>query len=428
MRPRGRRDDEHRAGRHFQFDMMNTARTRHHSADFDVHESFIDSPLPAPHICFFGLENLSVLTREHGKRGVGGEQVQQTLLARAATQRGYRVSMVVADYGQPDGHSWDGIQVFKTLDPSANVAGVRFAQRCMRMWDACKRASADIYYTSCAGFHVGLLAMYAQRYRARLVFRTAHDNDCEPLHVDVPHWHDKALYAYGLRRAHNILTQTEKQQETLLRNYGLHSVVTPMLVEQPLENKPLEARDISVLWVNNLRNFKRPLMFLDLATRLAALRFDMIGGRIEGSDRLYDEVSARARIHSHVRFHGQIPYHDVNDYYSRARVFVNTSETEGFPNSYLQAWARGTPVVTFFDPDRVIERENLGVVVSSMDEMVAAVQRLAVDDSLWRDTSERCRRYMIRAYPEKTNVQPYMDVFDKQVNDVKRLRRCTAQA
>ena len=54
-------------------------------------------------ICFVGLENLPVLAAEFEQRGVGGAQVQQTLLARALVRRGFPVSMVVGDYGQADG-------------------------------------------------------------------------------------------------------------------------------------------------------------------------------------------------------------------------------------------------------------------------------------------------------------------------------------
>ena len=46
-------------------------------------------------------------------------------------------------------------------------------------------------------------------------------------------------------------------------------------------------------------------------------------------------------------FHGAVPYRDAGALYSRARVLVNTSDVEGFPNTYLQAWASGTPVVAF---------------------------------------------------------------------------------
>ena len=62
-----------------------------------------------PSVCFVGLTNLPVLAREYAHHGIGGMQVQQTLLARELTRRGFDVSMAVADLGQPDGARWDGI-------------------------------------------------------------------------------------------------------------------------------------------------------------------------------------------------------------------------------------------------------------------------------------------------------------------------------
>jgi hypothetical protein len=43
----------------------------------------------APTICFVGLANLPVLAREYGQHGVGGAELQQTLLAKALAARGY---------------------------------------------------------------------------------------------------------------------------------------------------------------------------------------------------------------------------------------------------------------------------------------------------------------------------------------------------
>ena len=54
-------------------------------------------------ICFVGLENLPVLAAEFEQGGIGGAQVQQTLLARALVRRGFPVSMVVGDRPSTDG-------------------------------------------------------------------------------------------------------------------------------------------------------------------------------------------------------------------------------------------------------------------------------------------------------------------------------------
>jgi hypothetical protein len=68
-------------------------------------------------ICFVGLDNLSMLAREFNHRCDGGAQVQQSLLACAFTRKGYDVSMVVVDYGQADGATWQGAGHTRPIAP-----------------------------------------------------------------------------------------------------------------------------------------------------------------------------------------------------------------------------------------------------------------------------------------------------------------------
>jgi glycosyltransferase involved in cell wall biosynthesis len=77
----------------------------------------------------------------------------------------------------------------------------------------------------------------------------------------------------------------------------------------------------------------------------------MIGGRVE-PPQLYDEIATATQKVSNLIFHGFVPYHKVNEYFSRASLFVNTSSIEGFPNTFIQAWMHYTPVVGLnVDPD-----------------------------------------------------------------------------
>jgi glycosyltransferase involved in cell wall biosynthesis len=377
-------------------------------------------------VCFVGLGNLSVLAREFERFGIGGEEVQHTLIAKAFARRGLKVSMVVHDYGQQDGAVWDNVQVWKAYSPDEGMPVLRFLHpRWTKLWAALRRADADVYYVSCAGVHVGQVAMWAARNGRRMIFRIASDTDCEPDRLLVPTWRDKKLYEYGLRRAASILAQSVKQQELMQRNYGLDSTVAHMLVEAPERELSLAERDISLLWVSNIRQLKRPEMFLELARRLNACTASMVGGTQPRAHDLYEQIRAHAAGVGNLTFHGPLPYGATNRVFDRSRVFVNTSEIEGFPNSYLQAWARGVPVVAFFDPDGVIEREGLGQAVASLDEMARAAHRLSTDSRAWLETSSRCRAYMARCYGEDQILAPYLSAFDRAAT---RLRSTAAPA
>jgi glycosyltransferase involved in cell wall biosynthesis len=362
-------------------------------------------------ICFVGLENLPVLASEYGRHNIAGEGVQQTLLGRALARRGHQVSMVVWDYGQNDGVEWEGIRVFKAYRPDAGLPALRFIHpRWTGMWSALARADADLYYTSCAGMHVGLVSLFCQRHGKRFVFRTASDTDCDGSRLLVPFARDRWLYAYGLQRADAVLVQSVSQSETLGRNYGLAGRVAGMLVEKPAL---VSERDIDVLWVSNIRRVKRPDRILELAEQLPEVKIHMVGGPLPGEEALFQDVRERAASKANLTFHGRLSYLDAGHLYGRAKVLVNTSDVEGFPNSYLQAWIRGVPVVTLIDPDRTIEREGLGVAATSAAQIPAAVRHLLGDATAWKAASDRCRAFMEREHGEDKILAAYLGTFEE---------------
>lgn len=365
-----------------------------------------------PRICFIGLDNLPVFAPEYAGRGVGGEQVQHSLLARAFMRRGFDVSMIVYDWGQPDGATWDGLRTYKAYRPDVGLPMVRFFHpRWTALWSAMTRADADVYYLSCADMRLGLAMMHARRRRphSRVIFRIAHDTDCEPDKLLIRYRRDKLLYEYGLRRADVVLAQSVRQQHAMKENYGVDARLARMLVDMPDSIREFAARDIPALWVNNIRDFKRPDLALQLASALGPRPMHMIGGGQPGFEDMYRQIAADASDIGNLVFHGPVPYRDVNAFYERAVVFVNTSDSEGFPNSYLQAWARGTPVVAFFDPDGIIEREGLGHIAHNMDEMRGLVDRLSTQREEWSEVSRRCLAYMQREYGEEGILAAYLE-------------------
>jgi len=371
-----------------------------------------------PSICLVGLMNLPVLAREYAHHGIGGMQVQQTLLARQLARRGCDVSMVVMDLGQPDGASWDGITTWRTFKPNEGIPVLRYIHpRWTSIWAALKRADADIYYVSGVGMMLGLVAMFARRYGRKFVYRLASTSDCHPDTIHVRLWRDKKLYAYGLKRADLVLSQTSEQQRLMLRNYSRTSLVVPSLIDPPGRSPAFSEREFDVLWVGALRRVKRPQLLIELARRLPHLKFAIAGGPYPEETALYEQVKREAEKLPNVRFLGQVPYHDVGELFERARLLVGTSEIEGVPNTYLQAWGHGTPVVAYLDPEHMIAHNGLGQAVHSADEMAAAVTKLLGDPELWARTSARCHDFAAARADENARVQLYVDALRRLHND-----------
>ncbi len=343
---------------------------------------------------------------------IGGEEVQHAALARLlARQPGVAVSLVTCDFGQADGACIDGVTVRCCYRPDAGLPVLRFiAPRWFGLHAALGRADADVYYVSCAGALLGQVAWYASMHGRGLVFRAASDGDCDPARLLVGGRKEALLYRCGLRRADALSVQTQVQQGLMRRHFGRDSVVLPMVFDPPAQFEPAGERDLDVLWVANLRALKQPERLIELARRLPGRRIHMVGGAVAGEPEVARRVAAAAQGLPQLTWHGRLGYARTLALFDRARVFVNTSRIEGFPNTFLQAWSRGVPTVSFFDPDGTIAAEGLGAAVSDDHGLEHAVRSL-LDEPLRRAAaSSRCLRYMARAHPAGGTAGSYLSL------------------
>jgi len=361
-------------------------------------------------ICLVSLRALPALSEEHKHERVGGEEVQHAQLAIALARMGHDVRLVVADFGQPDGAVYEGVTTLKAFRESAGLPGLRFIHpQWTGLWAAISRADADVYYYSCAGMILGMLAMYCDRHDRRLVFRVASDDDCDPNKVEIRFKRDRWLYHYGLRRTDAVLVQTITQQQALMRHHGLPSAVAGMLVARPLQSSASAISDVDVLWVANIRQIKRPDRVLAMARAMPDIRFHMAGAVVPGEEDLYQRIESEARELSNVTFHGGVPYMDIGRLFDRARVFANTSDLEGFPNTYLQAWVRGIPVVTMFDPDGLIRSKGLGSSHAAVPEMTQGLKEMLHSENAYGAARRAALAFMEERFDNKVVLAPYLD-------------------
>jgi glycosyltransferase involved in cell wall biosynthesis len=352
-------------------------------------------------ICMVSLDSHGLLSGEGDLSYVGGETVQHVLLARAWRDLGHDVTMIVFDDGQGARRVVDGITTIAAHRRHAGIPGLKFFHpRASGLFAALMNADADVYYHSPAGAFTGITAWYCRMTGRKFIFRVASDTDCEKEHHRLKFWRDRRLYEYGLRRADVIAAQTEVQRRMLADNHGLESSVVNMLVEPPRRSSAAVKKDIDVLWLSNLRALKRPELVLELARQLPDVKFTLAGGSFPypAGKTYFDDVKAAAARLPNVTMPGAIRYTDSGAWFDRARIFLNTSSIEGFPNTFLQAWIRGVPVVSFFDPDGLVRRLQLGAVAATIDDMRESIRGLLDVDVYRENLGRRARDYALREF------------------------------
>jgi glycosyltransferase involved in cell wall biosynthesis len=366
-------------------------------------------------ICIVGLDSYAMLANEDS-RYIGGEAVQHVLLARAWRDLGLEVSILVCDEGFGPRKEFDGITAIAAYDRKAGFPGLRFFHpRASKLVAALHAADADVYYQSPAGASTGIVAWFCRMMGRKFVFRVASDSDVEKEHGRIRFGRDRMLYDFGLKRADVIASQTEFQKRLLRKNHGLESTVINMMVEPPARGARQE-KDIDVLWLSNLRALKRPELALELARELPNVRFMLAGGPMPNGSTYFDDVAAAAARLPNVMMLGAVRYADTGALFDRAKVFLNTSSIEGFPNTYLQAWIRGVPVVSFFDPDGIVQRMQLGRIATSLDDMREALRAL-LDVDVYRETiGRRARDYASREFTSAV-ASRYLELLESRARE-----------
>jgi len=372
-----------------------------------------------PRICFVAQNAYGALAGGDGGH-IGGVERQTSLMARWFASRGYQVNMLTWDEGQDDGVEIDGVRVFKMCRKEAGVKGLRFVwPKWTSLVAAMKRADADLYYQNCAECVTGQVALWCRRRGRKLIYSVASHPDCDKRLPRMHTLRERVLYRYGLKAADKVIVQTRKQQDMLWDSFGRDSVVLPMPCPGPsaddyMERERAQDGKNRVLWIGRVCKVKSPDRLLDLAEACPDLRFDLVG---PAADNGYARtICERAKSISNVTLHGPASRGRVSEFYKNARVMCCTSEFEGFPNTFLEAWSYGVPIVTTFDPDNLIAEKGLGRVGKDVRELAAGIRDLLESPDKRRKASQSARVY----YLENHAVDKAMERFEHIFTEIAR--------
>jgi glycosyltransferase involved in cell wall biosynthesis len=342
----------------------------------------------------------------------GGAEVQAVLFGKKlAEDRAYQVDFITGNFGQATVEVYDNVRVHKLhrLDKK----GIKYLKGIYYHWllfYKIFKLDPDLCIQRSAGIQTGVIALYCKIFKKRFIYMTAHEFDCTG-RFEKNNGISGKIFGFGLKYAYRVITQSREHQKLLEANYHIRSEVIEnsfCIPEKYIGEKKF------VLWIARLAAWKQPEKFFLLADKFPERRFVMVAP--EADDAGYAKfIKNKAVKIKNLEFIPGVDFERVDEYFKQAKIFINTSTHEGFPNTFVQAAMYATPVVSLnVNPDNFLNEYACGYCAGGDEEKMAEyVQRLLEDKNDWQQKSNNIYQYA----QKKHNMRENIIKFKKIIND-----------
>jgi len=301
-----------------------------------------------------------------------------------------------------------------------NKFGNSFFLDATNIYKMLKKINPDIIYQRVLSAYTGIAAFYAIKHNKNMIWHVSSDNNVKPFKFNLKKqiifdYIDRKLAEYGIRNCSKIIGQTKGQSKLLKEYYArkCDAIIPnyhPYAVCEIKKENPFK-----ILWVSNFKAMKRPELFVKLAKhfeRFDNVQFSMVGRKQskKHQTRIEDEIKNIKNL----EHFGERTLEEVNELFCQAHIFINTSDFEGFPNTFIQAWMRRVPVVSLnVDPDNILKNYGIGFHSGSFEQLIKDTERLIGNEYFRNAMGERAQKYAFKNH-SLANIEKIVELIDRQ--------------
>ncbi|MHA1500145.1 MAG: glycosyltransferase family 4 protein, partial [Promethearchaeota archaeon] len=100
-----------------------------------------------------------------------------------------------------------------------------------------------------------------------------------------------------------------------------------------------------------------------------------------------------------LKFIEYVKFSEIENYFKNAKVYINTSIYEGFPNTFLQAFKYKTPVISLnVNPNNIFDDYNIGYYCNDnfdllKEKLSELMQNSALQETIGRNAYSHVRKF-----------------------------------
>jgi len=357
-------------------------------------------------ICLVAPKAYPIFNPDKGNYFGGAEVDLYYLATELAKDIDFEVSFIVADYGQPLTETREGVTIIKTVDfKKTRLLGI------WNVWRGLRMADAHIYLLKTASPGTPLVALFCKVYSRLFTYRTASIEECDGTYLK-QHFFLGRAFVWSLRQAKVIFAQNANDRDSLQHSTGLSSVLIPNGHRLPKLNHT--QRD-TILWVGRDADVKKPRCFLELARAIPSQHFTIICQTLT-NDQDYNDMIAEAAQIKNLQFIPHVPFNQVDSFFRRAKVLVNTSDSEGFPNTFIHACLCETPILSLnVNPDGFLDKYSCGICCEGNEKQLPDTLKSMLAEDRYIRMGRNGRKYAEEKHDIKKIAEQYKELFFKLV-------------
>jgi len=216
-----------------------------------------------------------------------------------------------------------------------------------------------------------------------------------------------------LMKFDKIIAQAKYQDELLQKNFDRKADLILFNMHPFPEEKIEKTNKVKVLWIANLKSWKQPEKFIELANECTDTNAEFIMIGRDSNDNESRMLKENIDKIKNLTYLGELPISEVNNKLANSDIFVNTSLYEGFPNTFIQAWMREVPVVSLcVNPDNVLSDHNIGFYSKTLAQMIKDIQKLILDKQLRKNIGKDAKSYSFK-YHSLVNIDEIVSLIQE---------------
>jgi glycosyltransferase involved in cell wall biosynthesis len=337
---------------------------------------------------------------------IGGAQKQSYLYSiELAKHKAFDVHFVTADFGQQALEKYKNVSVWKSFNFDDNIL-----KKSVNLLNTLKKINADIYYFRSADIGVALAAFFIKAILNKKIFYSlAHDSETNFYKLMKKSGVLTALTMPYIYKYADILSVQSKTQLNLLLKYRKRKA-DAVLKNIILHEKQVNVEKKTILWVGRLDPIKKPELFIELAKKYPHEQFIMIAPAVRDYQNYGNKIKNNTSTINNIEYIKYVNSKDIINYYQKAKIYILSSDIEGFSNTMAEAMANMIPILSYkVNPDNIFNRYKIGYCAEgNKDKFFEQFESLLNNHSLSEKLGYNGRIYLEKNHNKEKTVNEFI--------------------